>query len=1068
MKNALFICLSFLALAGLFGCSGKKGPSVSAKFIVGNIGTSLPNGWTYIHATSNTGEKIASAFAPGDPLSFVMNPGLWSFSVLMWEGPEVMGGKLRCGAVDGFDVSGDSVTVAMTISSDLCLNDFVGAAFHDSAFGTHRLKLVGCQNLDGIATGNETCTNPLYMAGDSNSLRVSLGSPLGPRIISGCLNHTNLFKHKFIDRNFYSQMRIPMGGTRVVPVTIEGYRDENCTQRENIYDFPEGIARPENLTTANRFLTSNQIDHRAYFKADPYPRTSYPTQQSSCTYKKIKYSYQPGSLTSCTCDASATGECTGSYAGGTNCPNPGDSSTGAVCAGDNIPACLGDNTNNDGPNCDAGSFAYDEIYCQVIYHDFKCIVDGVDETDTYRDASSCEASGGTTIQHNNSGFSGPYYDATLGDMYTQSASCTKLFSESVACGGEGPTCQMGSTTPPNYNVLYIADNGIGYGASALAAQVPDFSCSEGHCYPYRTPGQSSNTYSYGGKPVNDIREALEEVIGASDGARTYDYNNSNTNGSGSSLPTVSQLYAYRDTYNYDDGVERGEIGDIQRDFIGIVGGLLHRAGYTTCASVPTGGQIVPVSFEEDGIVKTYELKMVPATKTIPTGYPDAGLALEKRIELYAQGILEGLFEFRCTAPGNKAGYTAWKYDEGDYRGWTETYYHGDSNTTATVHIRQFSESLYDSWIGKNIYAFQKVTVDKFNLYMTEASIDSGYGPVGGLYRNYEGIGAFVDKATSKAVYNKLEGYLNEDPSLGEPAYTYESEIEGNISSRFDDSSDNGIQLNFVDAGTIDLMGLDYGMAFTDGVSTVEDVINVLNSEGYVVVRDDSPTKLLTDVISAPAWSNEILRGGRDPGFVTGGMTFTPGASFVMNSSFLSFYSDDVIFTDTGRTYVIKDNSGSKPIVQRTQGGDSDPGGNNALDSGVVNVLGTYSVLPVAKTSFSVADASLFCEGCGISSAGGGQGVVKKINGNTLEVVITAGSFANGEGVDYNATYISLMTTISSTPTPLDPGCVDLNNENGTTCASITPAEPTIALPFAGAQWSPEYLFLNVTWGTAPF
>ncbi|MBI2522451.1 MAG: hypothetical protein HYV97_18670 [Bdellovibrio sp.] len=722
-NTGLILWMPFLLLVG--ACGGGGGSSdVALSFRLGAVVSSEAvsgGGMVYGQNTTN-GDRWAQVIAAGTTnFSREMNNGTWNFQMIAWDGAVPLTGTVRCASVSGVSLTGEQKDVSLSLATANCNSTITNAAYTaDATYGIAPLRLVACTNLFDISSGSDNCNFPLEKVGMGQSYRVVMMSYVGTdrteAITSACISHANLIKHKRADSVFFSNVRIPIGGTSgTIDIRVKSFDDKNCTVAKfnRDYDFISGIGVPRsNLAlAADNYKSTGDVDHIVKVTSNPYGSGSYVTTQSN--YMAIDIEYVQGyNGIGCNCDAlpddlkAACNQDT-SADGGTSstCPAIGNGAVtfvGSGFGGGSEAKCFGDYSNDNGPNCDAGTIKLYRVSCKA---------DGVN----YLNPLICELKG----------------------------------SESINCGGEGLSCRFG-TNAPQFVSLYLADNIFASAGTPFVAQAPDFKCGSGHCVPMWIPDGSGSGSGSSGPGINGaVRGAASDVFGTFDGEKSWRNNvqsciqkstvtvTGSGSGSGSSytvnwrqafpseVVTCNSMYGSND----DDYIEVGMIGNIREMLIGDgIGGFLWNLGYTTCASIPSSGQTSAISFIEEGQTRSFYLSFDVGnapneyapyeTVTMPAfGSGSGGGSFEKKITLHetTPGTLASLrwiYHYNCTT-NLKTGHIWSNWDEYESDGKLsrekeEAYY--DTNNLSSAKI----EFVKSHQTGSNSDYRSRVRAEKMN------------------------------------------------------------------------------------------------------------------------------------------------------------------------------------------------------------------------------------------------------------------------------------------------------------------------------------------------------------------
>ncbi|OFZ17362.1 MAG: hypothetical protein A2X86_02590 [Bdellovibrionales bacterium GWA2_49_15] len=751
----------------LASCGGPKGNQVKLSLNLGAIVSSQATaggGMIYGRLTGG-GEQWGMALAQGAAgVDKTLNNGSWEFHILIWEGPGIFEGPVRCGTAAA-NLDGAAADVSLNVSVANCNTaQFADASYHDASYGFLPLRLVSCNNFVKVTNGSSVCDHPSVDMGNSKSFKIQMRGSESGDLSDGhwsrCLTHAGLVNHRKNDSTYFSDIRLPVGAAFPFPVTIHGFMDENCTEEFRPYPFPQGLGGPGNLVAAASYTATygadplDKIDYQLWLTTNPFSGSGsgiYSTTPSSdLTFSRVIYSYSSGygydydsgSGPSCDTTAVSLSGLPGGYMGNKNCPQTQDwTCTGTQCTGGGYepPHCKSDYSNSKGPNCDSGYVTAVTINCNKDYYpNIEC-------TQT-NDVRYC---GG-----------------------------------SASCGWNG-----GANPAPIYSSLYLIDNEFGVGNSALTAQGIEIQCTVGSgtgfqgCFSGLKDHEKGMEYDHeGGMGVQNKYSEFYQI--------------------------QSDLFGLDDPdMEHSDGHrELGTIGYLRADLMGAgVGGILYRAGYTDCTSIPTSGSLaMPMYSPEDGGSITLSMQFGPGQKIMPswagTG-SGSGVPFEKRVTLDVNGMPDVVMEFNCLS-NLKSGY---KYDfhqsTEDYSE-KETYYRINSPTDTQFETAGYSSGTWGGnlSIRHSLQGFKKSSSSNFQLWSTEVSRwDESMGTGSGESWHAQNIMATGSR--TKVRLATFEGNRDGDITLPKAASAYIGGVPLRIDASGVGAAYNGMKISIFGSGT---------------------------------------------------------------------------------------------------------------------------------------------------------------------------------------------------------------------------------------------------------------------------
>jgi len=196
------------------------------------------------------------------------------------------------------------------------------------------------------------------------------------------------------------------------------------------------------------------------------------------------------------------------------------------------------------------------------------------------------------------------------------------------------------------------------------------------------------------------------------------------------------------------GPDGGFVGMI-KNMTNKLGGGLARAGYTTCAEIPTTGSVTH-SITKDGVAMSMTMAFSTGTKLIPTGYTGAGALFEKRVTVSRGDDTVMAFEMTCdSGSGVKRGYILadkdlMKESGREIKRGMEIYFERNESTNAgKVDLLQAAEGT-DSNSEKLGVTFSTTDGDSFSLYLIRTTANGG-----------DSFGIWGSRSTNKATLNSI-------------------------------------------------------------------------------------------------------------------------------------------------------------------------------------------------------------------------------------------------------------------------------------------------------------------------
>ncbi|MBI2522450.1 MAG: hypothetical protein HYV97_18665 [Bdellovibrio sp.] len=798
----------------LASCGGPKGNQVKLSLSLGAIVTSAETaggGMLYGRKTDGS-EKWTLPIAQGaEGVDKTLNNGNWEFYAIIWRGPRVFEGTVRCGTGSA-NLDGSATNVSINVNVVNCNNaQFAEASYHDSTYGFLPLRIVSCNNFVKVTSANSVCEHPTADMGNSKSFKIQMRGSQSSDPSEGhwstCISQAGLVNHRKNDSVYFSNIRLPIGATVAFPVSIHAFTDENCTENWREYPFPNGIGGPGDFVSGRNYTATfgpnplEKEDYQLWPTTNPFAGSgsgAYSTTQSTdLTFTRVIYKYtnedgysdSTSSAPNCNTQNVSVPGLPGGYKGNPACPRIQDwTCLGTQCTGGyEPPHCLSDYSNSQGPNCDAGSITLITVTCNKDnYPDIVCDQTSITKT--------CGGTGAAT------------------------------------CGWNG-----GPNPAPSYSSLYLIDNEYGVANSALAAQTVDIQCQS---------GSGSGAASAGCFITQKDHEKST--------MHEHDDNMGMQNNYSEFYQVQGDLFGFDDpdTSHSDGHRELGAIGSLRAELVGAgIGGILYRRGYTDCNSIPITGSIsTPMNYMENII-----LQFAPGQKVMPSwagSGSGSGTMFEKRITLLVDdtlnqtSTLDQIIEFNCST-NIKSGY---KYDiHNDTSGFNEKelYYKVNSITDTQFEAAGYSSG---SWGGQvsirhSLQGFKKKNGTDYQLWSSEVSRwDDDSDGSGSSVESWHAQNIMATGNRTKVRLSSFDGDKKGNIALPTAASAYISGVPLRIDASGSGPAFNGMRISIYGSGVGSGIMNDYGSGTNpetrwitgnflsgSGGSSYQDIIDAFNN-----------------------------------------------------------------------------------------------------------------------------------------------------------------------------------------------------------------------------------------------
>ncbi len=177
---------------------------------------------------------------------------------------------------------------------------------------------------------------------------------------------------------------------------------------------------------------------------------------------------------------------------------------------------------------------------------------------------------------------------------------------------------------PGFYKVYLPDSFTAVSVLPFVNRLSSFSCGSTSCFS-PSPGTSQSNSA----DTSNFKKIVYDIIGK-----------------------PASGFINRSTMTGGD--ENYSALDDLREIMGAngIGGILARSGITSCSAIPAGYSETIVVDYPGGFTDTYELVFGPGQQAIPSGMSGGGNLFERQVKIYANGFIEEILEFNCTANVN--------------------------------------------------------------------------------------------------------------------------------------------------------------------------------------------------------------------------------------------------------------------------------------------------------------------------------------------------------------------------------------------------------------------------------